>query len=43
MKRDFLSIADLTAGEIAGPFGPARRLQEEQKAGIPHPTFAGQT
>ena len=43
MKRDFLSIADLTAGEIEGLFGRARRLKEEQKAGIPHPTLAGKT
>ncbi|MFB3072983.1 MAG: ornithine carbamoyltransferase, partial [bacterium] len=43
MKRDFLSIADLTAGEIEGLFGRARRLKEEQKAGIPHPTLTGKT
>ena len=43
MKRDFLSIADLTAGEIEGLFDRARRLKEVQKAGIPHPTLAGKT
>ena len=43
MKRNFLSIADLTTGEVEGLFERARRLKEMRKAGIPHPTLAGKT
>ncbi|MFQ5894009.1 MAG: ornithine carbamoyltransferase [Nitrospinota bacterium] len=43
MKRDLLSIADLTMTEIEGLFERARHLKEMQKANIPHPTLAGKT
>lgn len=41
MKRDLLTIADLTAEEIKVLFERARRLKEMHKAGIPHPTLEG--
>ncbi len=43
MKRDFLSIADLTAAEIEGLFTLARRLKTDRQRGRPHPLLAGQT
>ncbi len=43
MKRDLLTIADLTTGEVEGLFERARRLKEMRKSGIPHPTLAGKT
>ncbi|MDA2917186.1 ornithine carbamoyltransferase, partial [Nitrospinae bacterium AH_259_B05_G02_I21] len=43
MKRDLLTIADLTTGEVEGLFERTRRLKEMHKAGIPHPTLAGKT
>ena len=41
MKRDFLSIADLTISEIEELFERTSRLKELQRSGVPHPTLAG--
>ncbi len=43
MKKDFLSIADLTRDEISEIFDLAKTLKAKQKAGEPHPYLAGKT
>jgi len=41
MKKDLLSIKELTAAEIDALFGLATDLKEEQRKGIAHPLLAG--
>lgn len=41
--RDFISIHDFTAEEIALMLETGLQLKKEQKAGIPHPVLAGKT
>lgn len=43
MKRDLLSIRDLSRGEIDTLFALARRLKADLKDGRPHPRLAGRT
>lgn len=43
MKRDLLSIADLSASEIGEIFALAKGLKAAQKARRPHPRLAGRT
>ncbi|MBI3798188.1 MAG: ornithine carbamoyltransferase [Deltaproteobacteria bacterium] len=43
MKRDFISIADLTREQIAEIFALARRLKADRQDGWPHPLLAGKT
>lgn len=43
MKRDLLSIRDLSRGEIDTLFALARRLKADLKDGRPHPHLAGRT
>ncbi len=43
MKKDFLSIADLTRSEIMEIFELANLLKEEQKQRVPHARLKGQT
>ena len=43
MKKDFLSIADLTSDEILAIFDLARDLKAKQKAGTPHRHLEGKT
>lgn len=43
MKRDLLSIRDLSRGEIDTLFALARRLKADLKNGRPHPHLAGRT
>lgn len=43
MKRDFLSIADLSVGEIEGLFERAGQLKQMQRQGLPHTTLPGKT
>ena len=43
MKRDLLSIRDLSRGEIDTLFALARRLKADLKNGRPHPRLAGRT
>lgn len=41
--RDFISLHDFSAGEIALMLETGLQLKKEQKAGIPHPVLAGKT
>ena len=43
MKRDLLSIRDLSRGEIDALFALARRLKADLQNGRPHPRLAGKT
>jgi len=43
MKRDFISIADLTREQIEEIFAFARRLKADRQEGWPHPLLAGKT
>jgi ornithine carbamoyltransferase len=42
-KRDFISIADLTSGELEELLSYAQRLKADRKMGWPHPVLAGKT
>ena len=42
-KRNFISIADLTRGELEEILSCAQRLKADRKAGWPHPILAGKT
>ena len=42
-KRDLISIADLTRGELEEILSYARHLKADRKAGWPHPVLAGKT
>ncbi len=41
--RDFISIHDFTAAEIALMLDTGLALKKQQKAGVPHPVLAGKT
>jgi len=43
MKRDLISIADLTRGQIENLFALASRLKADRRDGWPHPFLAGKT
>jgi ornithine carbamoyltransferase len=43
MKRDLISIADLSREQIESIFSLARRLKADRKDGLPHPYLAGKT
>ena len=43
MKKDFLSITDLTAEEYEDILTLAARLKRQRYAGVPHPLLAGKT
>ena len=43
MKRDLISIADLTREQIEAIFSLARRLKADRQEGLPHPYLAGKT
>jgi ornithine carbamoyltransferase len=43
MKRDLISIADLTREQIEELFALARRLKADRKEGWPHPLLTGKT
>jgi ornithine carbamoyltransferase len=43
MKRDLISIADLTREQLEELFSLARRLKADRKEGWPHPLLAGKT
>ncbi|MSQ47524.1 MAG: ornithine carbamoyltransferase [Deltaproteobacteria bacterium] len=43
MKRDLISIADFTRGELEEIFSCAQRLKADRKASWPHPILAGKT
>lgn len=42
-KCDFISIADLTGGELEEILSYAQRLKADRKVGWPHPVLAGKT
>ncbi len=43
MKRDLISIADLSREQIETIFSLARRLKADRREGLPHPYLAGKT
>lgn len=43
MKRDFLDLSSLNAGELEGLLGLAARLKIETKSGVEHPYLRGKT
>lgn len=43
MKKDFLSITDLSAEEYEDILTLAARLKRQRYAGVPHPLLAGKT
>jgi len=43
MKRDILSILDITEGELQNLLDEAERLKRMRKSGIPHPLLSGKT
>lgn len=43
MKRDLISIADLSREHIESLFALARRLKADRRDGLPHPYLAGKT
>ena len=43
MKRDLISIADLSREQIEAIFSLARRLKADRREGLPHPYLAGKT
>jgi ornithine carbamoyltransferase len=43
MKRDLISIADLSREQIESIFSLARRLKADRREGLPHPYLAGKT
>jgi ornithine carbamoyltransferase len=43
MKRDLISIADLSREQIESIFSLARRLKTDRQEGLPHPYLAGKT
>jgi ornithine carbamoyltransferase len=43
MKRDLISITDLSREQIESIFSLARRLKADRKDGLPHPYLAGKT
>ena len=43
MKKDFISILDISQAELEGTIAEAVELKRQKKAGIPHPLLAGKT
>ena len=43
MKRDLLSIADLTPADLEEIFSLAQGLEGDRQKGWPHPIMAGKT
>jgi ornithine carbamoyltransferase len=43
MKKDFISILDISKAELEGILGEAGELKRQKKAGIPHCLLAGKT
>ena len=43
MKRDLVSIADLSREQLETLFSLARRLKADRQDGLPHPYLSGKT
>jgi ornithine carbamoyltransferase len=43
MKKDFISILDITRDELEGILTEAEKLKRQKRAGVPHPLLAGKT
>lgn len=43
MKKDFISILDISRDELAGILADAEKLKQQKKAGIPHALLDGKT
>ncbi|MHB8052915.1 MAG: ornithine carbamoyltransferase [Methanoregula sp.] len=43
MKKDFISILDISREELEGILADAEKLKRQKKAGVPHPLLAGKT
>jgi ornithine carbamoyltransferase len=43
MKKDFISILDITRDELEGIIAEADKLKRQKKAGVPHALLAGKT
>jgi ornithine carbamoyltransferase len=43
MKKDFISILDISQAELEGIIAEAVELKRQKKSGIPHPLLAGKT
>ncbi len=43
MKKDFISILDITKNELDGIITEAEKLKRQKRAGVPHPLLAGKT
>jgi ornithine carbamoyltransferase len=43
MKKDFISILDISRAELEGILSEAEKLKRQKKAGVPHPLLAGKT
>ncbi len=43
MKKDFISILDISRDELEGILAEAEKLKRQKKAGVPHPLLAGKT
>ena len=43
MKKDFISILDISRDELKGIIADAEKLKRQKRAGVPHPLLAGKT
>jgi len=43
MKKDFISILDISKSELEGILAEAEKLKRQKKAGVPHALLAGKT
>ena len=43
MKKDFISILDISKDELKGIIADAQKLKRQKKAGVPHALLAGKT
>ena len=43
MKKDFISILDVSKAELEGIIAEADNLKRQRKAGVPHGLLAGKT
>jgi ornithine carbamoyltransferase len=43
MKKDFISILDISKAELEGILAEAEKLKRQKKAGVPHALLAGKT
>jgi ornithine carbamoyltransferase len=43
MKKDFISILDISRTELDGIITEAEKLKRQKKAGVPHALLAGKT